>query len=282
MTAFVVSDTRCQLGEGALWHPQRQSLFWFDILGKTLFENAPSGQRQWTFDRCVSAAGWLDKNRLLIATARDLITFDLESGAETHLLPLEADDPVTRSNDGRADPYGGFWIGTMGYNLEPGAGAIYRYYRGTLRKLYAAITVSNAICFSPDGRHAYFTDTPTRVIKRVALDNEGWPTGDPENWLDLNADGLNPDGAVVDADGNFWNAQWGAERVARYNAEGQFAQAYAFPASQISCPCFGGTHLSTLFATSAAVGAPDCEQQAGQTFGYETTFRGQAEHRVIL
>ena len=206
MTVFVASDHRCILGEGVLWHPERHSLFWFDILGQRLFEKAGEYLRFWDFDRPVSAAGWVDKDRLLIAAARDLVVFDLTDGHEESLCPLEADKPTNRSNDGRADPQGGFWIGTMGFDADPGAGAIYRWYRGRLECLFPAITIPNAICFAPAGRLAYFTDTVTGVIRRVALDAEGWPMGAPEEWLDLRPEGLNPDGAVVDAKGSLWNA----------------------------------------------------------------------------
>jgi sugar lactone lactonase YvrE len=279
----VLSQTRCTLGEGLLWHPERQSLFWFDILGQRLFEHDGARQRGWAFDRAVSAAGWIDADRLLVASARDLCVFDLATGTERHLADLEADQAATRSNDGRADPQGGFWIGTMGYGLEPGMGAIYRFYRGELRRLYPGITVPNAICFAPDGRHAFFTDTPTRVIRRVALDAEGWPAGEAEPWLDLNAAGVNPDGAVIDTEGRFWNAQWGAHRVACYGADGRFLHAVDFPAAQISCPCFGGPELRRLYATSAAENAGEDDPQAGQTFQADPGgVTGQAEHRVIL
>jgi sugar lactone lactonase YvrE len=279
MTVSVVSDLRCILGEGVLWHPERQSLFWFDILGQRLFEKAGEDLRFWDFDRPVSAAGWVDKEQLLIATARDLVVFDLTDGHEESLCPLEADKPKNRSNDGRADPQGGFWIGTMGFDADPGA--IYRWYRGRLECLFPAMTIPNAICFAPDGGLAYFTDTVTGVIRRVALDAEGWPIGAPEDWLDLRPEGLNPDGAVVDAKGNLWNAQWGAGRVACYGPDGAFREAVAFPARQISCPAFGGPDLSTLFATSAATGQED-DPAAGQTFCAKVQATGQAEHRVIL
>ena len=104
--------------------------------------------------------------------------------------------------------------------------------------------------------------------------------GEPEQFIDLRQENLNPDGAVVDAVGNIWNAQWGAHRVAVYDPEGNFLNQITFPASQISCPAFGGADLSTLFVTSAAVGVR--EPLAGQTFFQATKALGQAEHQVIL
>lgn len=268
--------TQCQLGEGPLWHPQREQLFWFDILGHRLHTNG----QDWQFDTYVSAAGWVDNSTLLIASARALHRFDITTGDLTDICPLEADNPVTRSNDGRADPQGGFWIGTMGINAEEGAGAIYRYYKGELRKLFAPVTISNAICFAPDGQTAYFTDTPTQMIMRVTLDTEGWPSGDPVLHIDLTGTDFRPDGAVVDAGGNLWNAQWGVGRVAGYDPDGQFIESFCFAAAQTSCPAFGGDDLTMLYCTSAAVGIKGPDQ--GKTFCTPTRHKGQTEHRVIL
>ena len=171
----------------------------------------------------------------------------------------------------------------MGKQAEAGLGAIYRYYQGTLRPLYAAISISNAICFSPDHKYAYFADTAAQTILRQPLSrDDGWPEGDPELWLDLTAEDRYPDGSVVDTEGCVLNAQWGSSRIARYAPDGQFLSAIDFPTSQISCPAFGGDRMQSLFATSAAVGLNDREAQAGQSFVCDTPYTGQQEHRVIL
>ncbi|MBT8455366.1 MAG: SMP-30/gluconolactonase/LRE family protein [Alphaproteobacteria bacterium] len=287
MTVAVFDATPCSLGEGPLWHPERGQLFWFDINRHRLHSRAGGETLTWQFDEHVSAAGWLDEVHLLVASETRLFRFNVDTGAREDIAALEADDPVTRSNDGRADPWGGFWIGTMGKGAEPGAGAIYRYYRGEVRRLYHPITISNAICFSPDRAFAYYTDTPTQKIMRQALDQtDGWPVGAPELWLDLGPEGWRPDGAVVDAEANFWNAQWGGYRVACYDPDGQFLRAVAFPAAQTSCPAFGGDDLTTLFCTSARAGLSAdqlaAEPTTGGTFAAAGIAKGQAEHRVIL
>lgn len=275
----IFSNTVCMLGEGPLWHPERNALFWVDIMSNKLFCKADTEQ-VWEFDENVSAAGWVDHDTLLIASETALWRFDIPSGEQEFVVGLESDNAITRSNDGRADPQGGFWIGTMGHNAEPHAGAIYRYYRGELRKLFDKITVSNSICFSPDGTTAYFTDTRTRQVQRVALDADGWPTGAPKVFLDLRAEEVNPDGSVVDAAGNLWNAQWGASRVAVYAPNGDFLRAIRVPASQSTCPAFGGPDLQTLFVTSAAKRLN--EPQGGMTFCTDVDVKGQYEHQVIL
>ena len=279
-----VFDSRnCSLGEGPLWHPLREQLFWFDIDNKKMLSRLGGTALEWQFDHHVTSAGWVSRDELLIASEVELFLFNLETGDRRNLCPLEADEPETRSNDGRADPWGGFWIGTMGKNKEPQAGAIYRYYKGGLEVLFQDITIPNAICFSPDKAYAYYTDTPTRRIMRQKLKADGWPTGPAEVFVDLNGVGLNPDGAVVDAEGCLWNAQWGASRVARYSAQGILLSSVSFDAEQISCPAFGGDGLQTLFATSAFQDMENPAPAEGQTyFARIEGCQGQPEHRVIL
>ena len=285
----MIHDGRvCELGEGALWHPLRRQLFWFDILGKRLHSIEDGVPRSWSFVEMVSAAGWVSRDVLLIAGERDLFLFDLETEEIETLAELEADDPGTRSNDGRADRQGGFWIGTMGKRGgdDPGRGSIWRWYRGELRRLYSGLTIPNSICFSPDGRFAHFSDTLTHRIQRVALDQDGWPAGNAETFVDLGDEGLLPDGATVDAVGNLWNAQWGAGRVACYGPDGRFLKAVPMGAGQTSCPAFGGEGLSTLYCTSALEGmdaaARAVDPDAGKTFAVPSVGTGLPEPQVMI
>ncbi|MCF1709302.1 SMP-30/gluconolactonase/LRE family protein [Tabrizicola sp. J26] len=280
---MIFDDRRCELGEGPLWHPLREQLFWFDILGRSLLSRDETGPRQWQFPQMVSAAGWISRDVLLIAGETGLFRFDLTSGTSEPLAALEADNPQTRSNDGRADPQGGFWIGTMGKKAETGAGAIYRYFRGELRKLFPSISIPNSMCFTPDGRTAQFADSPTRRVMRVSLDAQGWPVGEPQVFLQLAPNGPEPDGAVMDVDGVTWLAEWGAARVAAYAPDGSYLRSVPFDAPHTSCPAFGGT---TLYCTSALQGMDDAARSAkphaGKTFIAKSVAQGQLEHQVIL
>ncbi|MBA4324007.1 MAG: gluconolactonase [Rhodobacter sp.] len=276
----MIHDSRpCELGEGPLWHPLRHELFWFDILNRTLHSRAAS----WPFDVYVSAAGWISRDELLVASETGLFRFDLTTATQTPVAAAGTAD--TRSNDGRADRQGGFWFGTMGKKAETGAGAIWRWYRGELRPLFREISIPNSICFAPDGTSAHFSDTTQGKVMKVALDSAGWPRGEPVVWLDLARAGLNPDGAVIDAEGRFWNAQWGAGRVACYGADGSFLQAVETPgATQSSCPAFGGPDLTTLFVTTA-LEHMDAEARArhpasGQVFAFPNVAKGLPEPQV--
>lgn len=273
-------DTRpCELGEGPLWHPERQQLFWFDINEHRLLTVENGAPKEWQFDEFVSAAGWVDRDTLLIASETALSKFDIETGETEFICTLESDNDVTRSNDGRADPQGGFWIGTMGKNAEPKAGAIYRYFDGALTKLFGKISIPNAICFAPDGHTAYFTDTVTQTVMRVALDADGWPEGDP---LPFVKDVEGPDGAVVDTQGNLWVARWGGWGVTQYAPDGTELRHVKVDAAHTTCPAFGGPDGTTLFVTSSADGLDKDAAAHGQTFAIETDTKGQQEHRVIL
>ena len=282
-----VHDSRCcQLGEGPLWHPEREQLFWFDILGCQLLSRTEAGPVSWQFDENVSAAGWIDRDTLLVASETALFTFDLNEGTRiATVCNLEREDSTTRSNDGRADPWGGFWIGTMGKDEQFAKGSIYRWYRGELSWMYSDITVSNAICFSPDRKWAYFTDSEDNRIMRQELEPvDGWPVNDKEVLVDASEEMGVADGMVVDSDGYLWNARWGDCSIARYSPDGALDMKISYPTPQVSCPAFGGAGYRTLFATTAAVDVDDPEGHAGRTYRSEigAGMAGLPEYRVIL
>jgi len=282
MNAQVFDPRPCVLGEGPLWHPLRQELFWFDIIACRLLSRQGETTRMWQFDEHHSAAGWVDHDTLLIASETGLWRFDIATGRRDLVTPLEADRPETRSNDGRADRQGGFWIGTMSKRAEPGLGAIYRYYKGETVRLFDGLTIPNAICFAPNGRIAYFTCTKTGQINRQALDASGWPIGASEVFLDLRDAGLNPDGAVVDAEGGIWNAQWGAGRVARYLPDGSFDRAISVGGTHSSCPAFGGADLTTLFVTTAREDIPMPDASQGVVYACDAGVKGLREPQILL
>jgi len=282
----VYDQRACRLGEGPIWHPERNQLFWFDILRRKLMSREAGRAFEWQFDEMVSAAGGIDYKRLLIASDTRFFSFDVESGRRDDVAPLEADNPATRSNDGRADPWGGFWIGTMGKKGECGAGAIYRLYCGEIRQLFRNITIPNAICFAPNRSVAYFTDTPTRKVMAQPLDAEGWPQGAPRVFLDLTTEAWFPDGAVTDVAGNFWVAQWGAARVAAYAPDGTLLTEVPVGAVQTTCPAFGGRDFCTLFITTAQKGLkPEVfanDSLAGRVLSVRSGACGRPEYRVRL
>src|SRR5260221_5537186 len=186
-----------------------------------------------------SVVAFIDNQRQLLATENGLCVRDIADGRLTLHVALEADNTATRSNDGRVHPCGALWIGTMGRKAENGAGAIYHFGGGELRRLYSGISIPNAICFSPDGVTAYFTDTSEAILYRVAIDPvNGLPTGDPAPLFDHRGGVGGLDGAVVDAGGLIWDARWGGSCVDAYSPGGDRVRTIRGPARQPSCPGF--------------------------------------------
>ncbi|WP_233417183.1 SMP-30/gluconolactonase/LRE family protein [Halovulum marinum] len=288
MQASLFKELTCALGEGPLWDEDR--LWFFDITGHGVggprlycLSEGGSVTEHWDGERMASAAARTAKGGLLVATETDLMHFDPAAGIAESLCPLEADNPITRSNDGRADPQGGFWIGTMGRNAEAGAGAIYRWHRGELRALRKGVTIPNAICFAPDGREAYFADTRLKTIWRWRLDADGWPVGAPAEFHVMQGED-SPDGAVIDETGSMWLAVWGGWRVQRISPDGIARERIELPVSNVTCPAL--TPDGRLYVTTARQGLQpselDKQPLAGSVFLAEIGQRGIPEPRVML
>jgi len=284
----VLCDAHCHLGEGPTYDVATGTAWWFDIREGKLFEaQLGSGQlRVHALGRMASALGRIDAERQLIVAEDGLYIRTIADGALSLYRPLEADNPVTRSNDARVHPSGTFWIGTMGRRAERGAGAIYALHRGEIVLLFPNVSIPNAICFSPDGRIGYFADSAENVLYRVGLDPAtGLPSGAPELLLRQRGTG-DIDGAVVDADGLIWNACWGGGCVDVYSPQGALLRSIAVPARQASCPAFVGADLSRLLVTSAWQDMDEAARSAdpghGQTFLLEVGAHGRAEPDVRL
>lgn len=289
LDADVWAESANELGEGAIAHPDRESLLWFDILRRRLCERAFSGGeiRVHELEVMPSAAALVDARRILVATEIDLRLFDLDAGAFRSICPFLADAHNLRSNDGRVHPSGAFWISSMGKQAERQAGAIWWFRGGTMKLLFDKITIPNAICFTPGGRTAYFADSDKATIWQVAVDQDtGLPTGEPVVFKQFTREEGDPDGAVVDADGHIWTAAWGASAVHAWNPDGTRFDSCRLPVSQPTCPAFFGPRLDELVVTSArekmGADALAAEPLAGSVLKLRRKVRGMREPFVKL
>lgn len=288
-TARLLIDSKCELGEGPIWHPGRQQLFWFDINEQSLFAANAGGEieESWLFNESVAAAAIVDDQTLAIASENGLLRFDLSVGGINRLVDIERDVPANRANDSRVHPSGAFWIGTMVKEEGPKNGAVYHYRAGELKRIIDKAAIPNATCFSPDGRVAYWTDTPSQKILKCATDPEtGLPIGDWELFADVSGHRGHPDGAVVDSEGFVWNARWGGSCVVRHAPDGSIDRIVEVPVSQVTCPAFGGKDLKTLFITTAAKTLSPKklaeEKVAGGVFAIEVDVPGLPETPIQL
>lgn len=276
-------DSRCELGEGPFWHPLLERLFWFDILNQTLLSAGTDGHivDRITFKDTVSAAAVIDRDTLAVAQSGVLLRYDFRTDATTPIIEIEDDIPTNRTNDSRVDRSGGFWIGTMGRKGEDGVGSVYQYRAGVVTKLIGNIRVPNSICFSPDGRTAYFTNSGRMIVKCTLDPDTGRPIGEWQDFYTM--DGLGgADGSVVDSEGFLWNARWGGGAVIRISPDGKLDKVVEVPGvTRVSCPAFGGKDLKTLYLTTARehMTPEEIEQQphAGSVFAVPLDVPGLAE-----
>jgi len=282
--------TNTLLGEGPTYDPETDTAWWFDISARKLLERPLDAERAIVHDLPLmgSALAVIDSERQLLVAEDGLYVRSRADGSLTQLLPLEAENTVTRSNDSRVHPCGAMWIGTMGKAAQPDHGSIYHFFRGEIRRIFTDITVTNSICFSADGSLGHYTDTVTGQVMKVAVDPQtGLPAGAPEVYLDRreNHPGW-ADGAVMDADGLVWIACWEGSCVQAYDTNANIVDTIALPALQITCPAFIGRDASRMIVTSASVGLSQ-EQVTegphnGKTFLLNRRMNGRLEPKVQI
>lgn len=288
ITVSILSDHVCKLGEGPSYDPNTGTLYWFDILNGHLIEHRSGSEtKTHALGRMASAIATIDPDRQLISTEDGLYLRETASGRLTLHTPIEADNPSTRSNDGRVHPCGAFWVSTMGKKAERGAGSIYWFFKGELRRLFSDVSIPNSIAFSPDGAIAYYTDSATGLLMRTACDPAtGLPHGEPHVFADRGGGSGDHDGSVVDAEGTLWNARWGEARVTAYSPDGRLVRSIAMPAKQVTCPAFFGQNADRLAVTSAWADMDEVQRaadpDAGKTFLIDLPVKGRFEPRVIL
>lgn len=275
------------LGEGVQWNPLDGCVWWTDIHQAKLFRFHLTSERltEWQLpERLCCFAFAKQDERIIAAFESGFAWFDSESGALEWVAKPELHLSGNRSNDGRCDRQGRFWMGSM--VEDPRAGQSAALYsldpQMQVTKHLDELRISNALCWSPDSRYLYHADSPsfTICVYDFAAD-----TGRLSNGRVFAATeaGVEPDGACVDAQGFVWNAQWGGHRVRRYSPAGELDLELPVPVSQPTCVAFGGDKLDLLLVTSARVGLTDAQlaeqPQAGNLFIYQTPYQGLEESR---
>ncbi|MDB5870700.1 MAG: hypothetical protein JWQ07_142 [Ramlibacter sp.] len=271
-----------QLGESPFWHPQERKLYWVDIPGRQLRRVDPTvgAVQSWPMPLEPGCIAPVRGGGLMIAL-RDGVYRAVDWGGTLELVATFGHDvKTTRFNDGKADPAGRFWAGTM---YEPRDARKAQLYSIDLRaanggapvvelKAGDAIT-ANGLAWSPDARTVYWADTSShiihawnwdaqsnamaqhRVFQQFPPKPDGWEPGDPGY-------GGRPDGAAVDVQGNYWCAMYEGGRVLKFAPSGQLLAEIAVPMQCPTMPCFGGDDLKTLYLTSSSYKRPADELRA--------------------
>lgn len=271
---------RDQLGEGPLWHPPENAVYWVDILQRRVnrLSLADGSVNEWIMPEMV---GWVIARRDApgflagLESGVHAVTFD--PFAVTRFAELPDHPAGNRMNDAKADADGRIWAGTMPITADRPSGSLYRVDTdGQVTVADTPYTIANGPAISPDGHWLFHTDTRARQTYRFALHDDG-TLGPRELWLSFDPAWGNPDGMTFDAEGGLWIAHWGGGRVSRFDADAKVERDIRLPASQITSLAFAGEGLDRMFVTSAGVGID--EPHGGALFEVDPSVRGLAPHR---
>lgn len=261
------------LGESPFWHPDEAALYWCDIPGRRLhrFVPATSQHRQWPFDNEPACCAPLPGGLLMLAMRDGLFVFDPARGERTRLIDPPYDPAEERFNDGKADPLGRFWVGTIFEPRTAARAALFRFAAGRIDRMAGDVTVGNGLAFSPDARTLYWSDTTAHRIDAFDFDvtagaishrrvfAQFMPKAPDE---DLARYGGRPDGAAVDVEGALWVAMFEGQRLLRIGADGRVLRELPLPVRCPTMPCFGGPDLRTLYVTTSREKRPADELAA--------------------
>ena len=258
------------LGESPVWHPRENVLYYVDIPGRRLqcFEPRSGELRHWDFDTEVASLAPRLNGTLLLALRNGLWAFDPVSGERERIAEPPYDAATERFNDGKCDPQGRFWVGTIYEPRDPALASLHCFAKGQLTKRAEGFTVMNGLAWSPNGRTMHWSDTKTHTIYAADFDPaSGTPSRRrvfvqfpvKQSGESLDRYGGRPDGAAMDAEGCYWVAMFEGQRLLRLSPEGETVRVVELPVRCPTMPCFGGPDLKTLYITSSRENRPAAE-----------------------
>lgn len=272
------------LGEGPVWDVQEQALYWVDIRNPAVRRYGDRDRKvtDWAMPEMVGSLAVRDQGGLLLALKSALAFFDPQSGSIRRVASPEADRPGQRFNDGKCDRQGRFWAGTMNDTARQPDGTLYRFDRSGCVAVESGITIPNSLCWSPDGRTMYFSDSWTRTIRAFDFDTATGQVTNKRPFATTVAPAI-PDGATIDAEGCLWCAEYDGWRITRFAPDGKRMRSIELPLQRPTSCMFGGPDLGTLFVTSATQKLSPAELAkqplAGALLAMDVGVRGLPETR---
>ncbi len=272
---------RCKTGESPVWDAARACLWWVDINGPHLFQLIPEtgAVARWEFAEAIGCVAVRADGTLVLALRSGLIRFDPATGEQSLIAAAPYDPKTYRFNDGKTDPQGRFWVGTMHEPRTERSAELYCLTETGLETRAGDVMVSNGLAWSPDGTRLYHSDTRAHTIYAYPMDLATGHIGARSVFATLPAEGGRPDGAAMDVEGCYWSAQFAGGRVLRFSPAGDILEEIRLPVSRCTMVAFGGADLQTLYITSACEGLTEAEQAAeplaGSLFKVAVSVKGQ-------
>jgi sugar lactone lactonase YvrE len=257
MQAELVQDVRAEIGEGPVWDECTGRLHWLDINAGVVHRWSPADDSDLTLEvgQPVGSLALGAQGGLALAVRDGFALIPAGTEHVERLIPVERELMGNRMNDGRCDPAGRFWAGTMSTDRLQGAGSLYclEQVEASLlpRRVFGGLTIANGIDWSPDGQRMYYIDSPTQRVDIFDFDMESGTVRNRRPFAKIpESEGL-PDGMAVDADGGVWVALFWAGRLRRYSPASEIVQEIEIPVTLVTSAAFGGPDLGDLYITTA-------------------------------
>jgi sugar lactone lactonase YvrE len=268
-----------KLGEGPLWHADERALYWVDIEEESFHRYYLGTDKLETFQvgQPVGFLAFRSSGGLFLGLRDGLAIWDFHSGDYELYTQPEKGRKNARFNDGKVDPGGRLWAGTLGNDSKS---KLYRLDQdGSFHVMQKGVKISNGLGWSPDREKMYYTDSPRRVIYEFDYDLVTGGIGNRRNFVKVPKEDGVPDGLCVDSEGFVWSAHWDGWRITRYDPEGKIERVIYLPVQRPTSCAFGGREFNQLFITSAWTGLSESERKeqplAGDLFKVSTLFKGQ-------
>ena len=262
----VVLDQQSILGECPVWDFRHKRIFWIDILSGMIHYFYSDSNEHKTFNLGqVPGSIALKKNGGLVAAIKTgFATIDIQKGTTWTITQVESRFTENRFNDGKCDPAGRFWAGTMSGSNVSGSGSLYVLEKNySVKKKITGITCSNGMAWSPDFTTFYYIDTPTRHVVAYRYDMMTGKISEKRIVINIPEEEGYPDGMTIDTEGMLWIAMWDGWKVIRYNPDsGEKLHEIKLPVSRVTSCVFGGDTMEDLYITSAKTGLTESELKA--------------------
>jgi sugar lactone lactonase YvrE len=249
----LVADVRAALGESPVWDAEHERLVWVDIIPGAVhqLDVASGDDRRIDVGPTVGAVAPRHDGGFVLARNDGFTLLDRD-GTVSAVAAADGVGAGQRMNDGKCDPAGRFWAGSIVMDKASAGGALYRLEADLgVRQMLDGITVSNGLGWSPDGTTMYYVDSLSGGVDAFSFDVSSGTISHRRQFIDIPIDHGEPDGLTVDAAGCVWFAVWRAGEVRRYTPDGRLDTIARVPASLSTSCCFGGSRFDTLFITSA-------------------------------
>lgn len=282
MKAELLIDAKATLGEGPCWDARKNLFYWVDIIEKKvhIYNPATKAAQSISVDHLVGAAVARESGGFILATKEGFYALDEKTKKMEFIHDPEDDLTGNRFNDGKCDPAGRFWAGTMHIDEKEPTGSLYVLHTDlTVKKMLEDITISNGLAWSSDYKTMYYIDSPTKQVAAFDYDLQSGLISNKRTVVTIpEGEGI-PDGMTIDAEGNLWVAQWGGYKVSKWNpTTGKRLAEVDIPAKQVTSCVFGGEELNELYITSATTGLDEGELSAyphsGGVFRVKTDVKG--------